>query len=205
MNDKNESAWSVFWWLAFYPTLLVALPLAFQEQGWAGGGAVLVILAYEVFMLALPSIWESWKRGAPSRQRAREARREYAAAQAQLRAEQDEARRQRQADQAVRRETKAAEARARQQVVAACKEAQTYYRANAALLHHVLPPELFKAEIEAVFVGGISPADAWRATRDLIAKLVKLVAEGKDELLHEERQEEPAPIISRPRINPEDV
>lgn len=204
MNGNNQTAWSEIWWLAFFVTLLV-VPIPFTEGHWEGGVALLVVLFVEFFMLLLPEIWESWKRNAPNRQRARAARRERAAAQAQLRAEQDEARRQRQADQAERREAKAAEARARREVVAACKEAQTYYRANAALLRHVLPPELFKAEIEAVFISGISPADAWRATRDLIAKLVKLVAEGKDELLHEERQEQPAPIISRPRINPEDV
>src|SRR5688500_3660047 len=86
MNDNNETAWSVFWWILIYPTLLVALPLAFQEQGWAGGGVVLVALVFEVFMLALPSLGQEWERGRPQRERARAVRGERAAERARLQA-----------------------------------------------------------------------------------------------------------------------
>jgi hypothetical protein len=180
MNDNNETAWSVFWWLLICPTLLVALPLSFQEQGWAGGGPVLAALVFEVLMLALPSIWGDWKRNAPNRQRARAASRERAAERARLQTERDEGRRQRQAEQARQREAKMSDTRARHQATAARQEAEAYYRLNAALLEDVLPPSLFKAEVEAAFPSGTEPEAAWQTARDLIAHMQPLVRQERE-------------------------
>ena len=174
MNDGNESAWSVVWVMALFGTI-GGLSTTLEDPSIEVIGPILVLLCGELFMLALPSIWESWKRGAPSRQRAREARQERAAAQAQVRAEQDEARRQRQAAQARQRETKVAEARAGQETAAARKEVESYYQAHAAALQDVLPSSLFRSELQASFPAGISPADAWLAARDLIAQMQPLV------------------------------
>ncbi len=188
MNDNNETAWSVLWGLLICPTLLVALPLAFQEQGWAGGGPVLAALVFEVLMLALPSIWEDWKRNAPNRQRARAVSRERAAERARLQAERDEGRRQRQAEQVRQREEKAALARAKQETATARKEVESFYAQHVDLLREQIPEALFRANVQSHFPAGIPPEQAWAVSRDIIAQLQPLVIQAREQKKSQEQK-----------------
>lgn len=189
MNDGNESAWSVFWWIAVYATLVAALPLAIQENGIAGGCAAGTALAFELFMLALPSLLRGWERDRPRRERAHAEARERAAAREQERAGREEARRRKRADGQARREARAAEAQSRRDALAARQEAEAYYRAHAELLAYALPPSLFRAEVASAFPAGIGPAEAWQAARDLIARMQPLVRQEQERQRQEDERQ----------------
>ena len=188
MNNGKQSTWSVFWGGAVV-VALAGLPFAFASPDPRDGCVILIFLILAVLMLALPSMWECWKRGRPQRERVRAAARERAAENVRSREEQEEARHQRRVDQANRREAKAAQARGRQQAAAARQEAETYYRANAALLGGVLPAALFRAEVESAFPSGTASEAAWQAARDLIARMQPLVRQEQERLRQEEERE----------------
>ncbi|MGL4552052.1 MAG: hypothetical protein ACRC33_12805 [Gemmataceae bacterium] len=190
MNDgKKGSAWSGFWWLLIFVTLTVALPGAIQENGSAGGWAVGVFLAFEVLMLALPGMLDAWDAGRPARERARADAREQASARRQQRAEREETRRRNRSDARERRSARAAEAQARRDALAARREAEAFYRTHAALLADVLPPALFRAEVESALPPGTRPEAAWQVARDLIGRMQPLVREAQESRREEERRD----------------
>lgn len=189
MNDGNESAWSVFWWLLFIVTLTVGLPGAVQENGAAGGWAVAVFLAFEALMLALPSLWQGWQAGRPARERRRVEARERSAVRARQRQEADETRRQRRAERQRNRVARAEAVTARRDTLAARQEAEAYYRAHAALLGDVLPAALFRAEVEATLPAGAGPEAAWQAARDLIGRMQPLVRQEQERRRQEQERQ----------------
>ena len=186
MNDGGANPWHVIWSMAIVATIggLCAVSDAKEPQPGAIAG-LLALLFVEFFLAALPAIWESWKRNAPMREYARAVARERAAERERLRQERQEIGRRKREERSARYRAKVGEARARRSTADARREAETYYRANAELLADVLPPSLFRSEVEAGFPSGISPTDAWQTARDLIGRMQPLVLRERERLRKE--------------------
>ena len=186
MNDGSSNPWHVIWSMALVVTIggLCAVSSEKEPQPAAVGG-LFVLLCGEFFLMALPAIWDGWKRNAPRREQARAVARERAAERARLRQEREEIRRRKSDERSARYQAKVGEARARRSTADARREAETYYRANAELLADVLPPSLFRSEVEAGFPSGISPTDAWQTARDLIGRMQPLVLRERERLRKE--------------------
>lgn len=134
----------------------------------------LVILAWPAFVVLFYSGTQFVlyrRRTAPARLLRREVARQQAREQA-------EERRRLNAERQQERQAHERQQKLDRDVAAARAEVERSYQSNAAFLHDVLPPSLFKAEIETAFQSGILPLDAWKAARDLIARMQPLVQQG---------------------------
>lgn len=121
---------------------------------------------------------------APARERARE----QASARRRQHTEREVERLRKRAEREALRGARSAEAQARREALAARQEAEAYYRANAALLAGVLPPALFRAEVATVFPPEAAPEAAWRASRELIARMQPLVRQAEERNREEEKR-----------------
>ncbi len=183
MSEEKETVGYVAWWLLFYGTLLGLGVIASgtdpkdepNKAAHVGG-----LLCFSVPLLASPwllrglaSLWEHWKRGRPQREFARAAARERAA-------ERREIEQSKRAEQAALRREKEEQQRRSREVATARKEVEAFYSQHADLLLDQIPEALFRANMQSHFPDGISPEQAWVVSRDFIAQLQPMLAQGRE-------------------------
>lgn len=183
MSGEKETVGYVAWWLLFYGTLLCLGLIASgndpkdepNKAAHIGG-----VLCFSVPLLASPwllrglaSLWEHWKRGRPQRELARAVSRERAA-------ERREIEQNKRTEQAALRREKEEQQRRSREVATARKEVEAFYAQHADLLLDQLPEALFRANMQSHFPDGISPEQAWVVSRDFIAQLQPMLAQGRE-------------------------
>jgi hypothetical protein len=176
MSEQQNDYETDCFWFFFIIMPIFAVLMAFSQPDTDPKGlfcaffTFLPLVCYGLYHMAAG--WaRAWRAGAPRREQARALARERAEEYARRRAEQEAERRQRDAERRRAREEKVQLHREQRDAARARAEAEAFYRANEELLRDVLPPSLFRSELQTSFPDGIGAAAAWAAARDLIARM----------------------------------
>ncbi|GEM_PF-4444128 len=165
------------------------------------GLALVMLCGPPLILLYWPikSVIAYWQRTAPERERKRAIARQQSSERAAVAQQQ-------RLDQQRDQEEKAKQAHADRDVKEAQAKVKEFYGEHANMLKEIFPPHLFLASLKSEIPDSSTPEVAWTAARTLIAQLVKLVAERRQELIQKEEEDKRrSKVLTRHPINPEDV